>query len=182
MPLWFNLANLLTFLRVALTPFVVIATLQGEHGRALVLFVAAGLTDWLDGLAARRIARPTPTGAYFDPIADKCLLGAVYAALAVAGMVPWWFVVLVLGRDVMILSAVAVIMGTTSVRRFPPSPLGKLSTFFQIVVALVWMVRNAAPSPALDMAAAVLLWISTSVTLASGIDYTLRGTRMLRQR
>ena len=182
MPAWFNLPNLLTALRLALVPWIVQSILTGAHLRALVVFLAAGVTDVLDGAAARGLKTATQAGAYLDPIADKCLLGGVYLALAAASIVPWWFVALVLGRDLYILIAVTVIMQTTKLRRFPPSHLGKASTFFQISSAVAWMVRNAAPTPFLNLAATSLMWVSAAVTLASGIDYTCRGTRMLRQR
>lgn len=179
MPHWINLANFFTFLRLASVPFVVQATLAGQHTRALTILLIAGFTDLLDGAAARRMGAATQAGAYFDPIADKCLLCGVYLALAIARIVPWWFVALVVLRDLCILGAVAILMATTTLRRFPPSLLGKASTFFQIAAALVWMVRNAMPSPPLDAAATALLWVSAALTLVSGLDYTWRGTRML---
>jgi cardiolipin synthase (CMP-forming) len=182
MPHWLNLPNLFTFLRLASVPFVVQATLAGDHARALTILLLAGFTDVLDGAAARRWGAGTQVGAYFDPIADKCLLCGVFLALAAARIVPWWFVALVLLRDLCILGAVAILMATTPHRRFPPSLWGKASTFFQIAAALAWMVRNAMPSPPLDAAATVLLWVSAALTLVSGADYALRGTRMLRPR
>jgi cardiolipin synthase (CMP-forming) len=179
---WLTLPNLLTLLRLAVVPFIVQATLGGAHVRALVLFLAAGVTDVLDGAIARRFGASSQSGAYLDPVADKCLLGGVYLALAGAKIVPWWFVGLVLGRDLYIVTAVLVLMGITSLRRFPPSSLGKASTFFQISAAVIWMVRNTAPSPVLDAVAHASLWLSAAVTLASAVDYTWRGTRMLRSR
>lgn len=177
---WLTVPNFFTLLRVLLTPLVVQATLAGEHTRALVLFFAAGITDVLDGGAARRFGATSRVGAYFDPIADKVLLSAVYLALAGGGMVPWWFVGLVLGRDVLILAAAGGFLLATEVRKFPPSQLGKLSTFFQISAAIAWMVRNASPVPWVNATAWALLWTSAVVTLASGIDYAVRGVRMVR--
>jgi cardiolipin synthase len=177
---WLNLPNFFTLLRLALAPFVIQATVSGAHGRALALFIAAGFTDLLDGAAARRFGTATAAGAYLDPIADKCLLSGVFVALATMGAAPWWFVWLVLGRDVYILAGSIFFLIFTRVRKFPPSQWGKASTFFQIGSAVAWMVRNAAPSPALDRTAITLLWLSATLTVASGIDYTARGIRMLR--
>ena len=88
MPKWLNLPNLFTLLRVVLTPFVIKEILDGRHMLALELFAIAAFTDILDGAAARRFGVVTPTGAYLDPIADKCLLSGVFLALAVARIVP----------------------------------------------------------------------------------------------
>src|SRR5580692_6766762 len=73
MPSWFNLANLFTFLRLVLVPFILEAILAGRHEIALALFALAAATDVLDGAAARHLGLATQAGAYFDPIADKCL-------------------------------------------------------------------------------------------------------------
>src|SRR5215472_9343425 len=121
MPGWLNPANLFTFLRLGLVPFVVRAILQGNHLLALVLFIAAGLTDVVDGALARGFSMVTPSGAYLDPLADKCLLSGIFLALGSSGIVPWWFVALVFGRDLYILVGALAFLSLTKVRKFPPS-------------------------------------------------------------
>src|SRR5262244_2762586 len=103
MPSWLNLPNSLTLLRLLLVPFVILEILAGRHFDALVIFTVAAVTDVLDGAAARRLGSSTSTGAYFDPIADKCLLSGVFLALAMAGLAPIWFVAVIFGRDLYIL-------------------------------------------------------------------------------
>ena len=120
-----------------LVPFVAADILHGQWTRALILFFAAGLTDVIDGFLARRFGQPTRVGAYFDPIADKILLVAIYIALGAAQAIPRWMVALVFGRDFLILGMAAYGLLFTSVRKFPPSVWGKISTFFQIAAALV---------------------------------------------
>ena len=178
MPAWFNLPNLFTLSRLALTPFVVGAILNGQHVLALVLFVVAGFTDFLDGAAARGLKLTTSVGAYLDPIADKCLLSGVFLALAAARIVPRWVVALILGRDVLILVGVGIVLFFTTIRRFPPSVWGKWSTFVQILTAVVWMARNAAPGPVLDVAASAMLWPCVALTIYSGLDYIHKGIGM----
>jgi cardiolipin synthase (CMP-forming) len=179
----FNLPNLLTLSRLVMAPFVIRAIIEGRHGRALALLLLAALTDVLDGGIARRMKLASQTGAYLDPIADKCLMSGVYVAMAVAHIVPWWFVGLVLGRDIGILAAAGLLMLTTKRRLFPPSIWGKASTFVQILTATVWVVRNVAPGGTLDVAAWGLLWASAALTAWSGLHYawvtarTLVGTR-----
>jgi cardiolipin synthase len=180
MPRWLNLANLFTLSRLALTPFIVRDILDGHHTRALVLFFIAAWTDVVDGWLARASRSATQTGAYLDPIADKCLLSGIFLALGAATIVPWWFVAIVFGRDLYLLLAVAAMLALTKVRKFPPSRWGKLSTFIQIVCAIAWMTRNIHPGPVLDKLASAMLWVSTAFTLWTGVHYTLTGICVLR--
>ena len=180
MPRWLNLANLFTLLRLILVPYVIGAILAGRHGRALELFFVAALTDVLDGALARSYGLATQVGAYLDPIADKCLLSGIFLALGATGSVPWWFVAVVLGRDMYILLAVVAVMALTKVRKFPPSFWGKLTTFVQIATAVAWMVTNLWPVPFLHAISSVMLWICAAFTVWSGVHYTLRGAQMLR--
>ena len=182
MPRWFNVANLLTLLRLILVPFVIGAILGGHNGRALGLFFLAAVTDVLDGAFARSYGLATKAGAYLDPIADKCLLSGIFLALGATGSVPWWFVAVVLGRDLYILLAVVAVMALTTVRTFPPSRWGKLSTFSQITAAIAWLVENIWPVPALHAVSSAILWVCAGFTIWSGIHYTRRGVRTLRAR
>ena len=182
MPPWVNLANLFTLLRLALVPFVVSDIIFGFHFRALVLFFIAAVTDVIDGAIARSSDATTQSGAYLDPIADKCLLSGVFFALWAAGIVPAWYVGIVFGRDLLILAGVLAALVLTKVRKFPPSHWGKVSTFVQIVTAISWMTQNAWPRPAFQGIARALLWISAAFTAASGVDYARRGIYLLRPR
>jgi cardiolipin synthase len=182
MPRWFNLANLLTLLRLILVPFVIGAILDGRHARALELFFAAAVTDALDGAVARSYGLATRVGAYLDPLADKCLLSGIFLALGAAGSVPWWFVAVVLGRDIYILLAVVAVLALTKVREFPPSRWGKFSTFLQIATAVAWLVENIWPGPVLQAISTATLWVCAGFTIWSGVHYTLRGVQTLRAR
>src|SRR5580700_10149623 len=122
MPSWVNPPNLLTLLRMLLIPFIVQAILAGRHEFALMVFAVAAATDVLDGAAARHLGLTTLAGAYFDPIADKCLLSAVFLALAAARIIPRWLAPLVLWRDPSILLWALTVRVSTGVKQFPPSP------------------------------------------------------------
>ena len=168
--------NLLTLLRLMLAPFVAADILEGYYGRAIALAFFAGLTDVFDGLLARKMGESTATGAYLDPIADKILLSAIYVALGVAHAIPWWMVGVVFGRDVLILGMAAYGILFTSVRKFPPSVWGKLSTFFQISAALMVMCARAGfPAPV-----KLAVWLMVAATVWSGIHYAWRGIMLLR--
>lgn len=182
MPEWLNVPNSITLVRLLLTPLVIAAIVDGRTRMAVALFVAAGITDILDGAAARGLKLATSTGAYFDPVADKCLLSGVFVALAVGRYVPWWFVKVVFGRDLFILMGAAVFFLFTEVRKFPPSIWGKLSTFFQISTAVIWMARNMLVYSWLDTLASVILWVAAAATVGSGLDYARRGIQLARTR
>ncbi|MGD0773229.1 MAG: CDP-alcohol phosphatidyltransferase family protein [Candidatus Solibacter sp.] len=182
MPRWFNLANFVTLIRLILVPYVIGAILDGRNTRALELFFLAALTDVIDGAVARALRLASQTGAYLDPIADKCLLSGIFLALGATGSVPWWLVAVVLGRDIYILLAVVGVMALTNVRKFPPSRWGKISTFVQIATVVTCMVENIRPGPVLHAISSAMLWVCLAITVWSGIHYTLRGVQTLRAR
>ncbi len=171
MPSWVNLPNLLTSLRLVSVPFIIQAVVEGRHFLALCLFAGAAVTDLLDGAAARRLRLTTRTGAYLDPIADKCLLSGVFLALASGHLVPWWLVYIIFGRDILILLGVATALLLTDIRGFPPSVWGKLSTFVQIVTVVTWMARDVLQVGVVDGLASFMLWPCAGFTIWSGVHY-----------
>ena len=175
-----SIPNLLTIARLLLTPFVFWAILDARHTAALALFACAAITDGLDGMLARRFGQTTSAGAMLDPIADKLLLSGVFLALAVAGSVPRWLVMTILGRDVFLLASSGMVMLFTDFRQFQPSVWGKISTLVQIVCAIAWMLQNTASSPQLHSVAQALVWPTAAVTLWSGLYYIGRALRFLR--
>ncbi len=173
----FNLPNLFTLARLVLAPFIASDILHTRYARAILLLFAAGLTDVIDGFLARRFQTSTRVGAYFDPIADKILLSVIYISLGLAGAMPWWMVAVVFGRDFLILAMAAYGLLFTSLRKFPPSVWGKISTFFQIAAALVVMgARAGIPAPV-----APALYCMLVATVVSGLHYIWRGLGMLKQ-
>src|SRR6266567_2100905 len=108
-----NPANLFTFSRLVFAPFIAHAILHGRPLAAFVLLIIAGFTDVIDGGLARHFGWSTAAGAYLDPIADKVLLSTVYISLAFHGGVPWWFVAVVFGRDLLILVSSGAAMAFT---------------------------------------------------------------------
>ena len=104
-----NVPNILTVLRILITPIFVILLLRDLHGLALLVFVLAGVSDGLDGLIARMFNQRSDLGAVLDPIADKLLLSAAYVSLGVLRDIPGWLVVVVISRDVLIVTGIAVL-------------------------------------------------------------------------
>ena len=173
----FNLPNLFTLARLLLAPFVAADILDNRYGRAIILLFAAGFTDVIDGFLARRFQASTPAGAYFDPVADKILLSVIYISLGLAGAIPWWMVAIVFGRDVLILAMSAYGLLFTSLRKFPPSVWGKISTFFQIAAALVVLGARAGVATPVTLA----LCLMVVGTIVSGLHYMWRAVLLLRQ-
>jgi cardiolipin synthase len=176
MPRWLNVANLFTFVRLIAVPFAMRSVLAGEHGRALAIVAVAALTDAVDGTLARRFGMATPQGAYFDPIVDKVFLSAIFVSLGVIGSAPWWIVIEIFARDVVILTASGLAMLLARQRRFPPSVWGKASTFLQIVYALWLMLANATGWGRPEL----LMWPVAALTAFSGVHYIWRGVRGLQ--
>ena len=138
----------------------------------------AGVTDWLDGFLARRLGTSGRIGVVLDPLADKVLLVTLFLALGAARLMPAWLVVLVIGRDVVIVAGALLLRTLRGQRRFLPSVLGKISTFFQIVLvlqALLYAVFSNEFFSLLKSAAAVLAAV---FTVLSGADYVRRGWAM----
>jgi cardiolipin synthase len=172
-----NLPNLLTLARLLMAPWVAACLLNHAYRQALLLLAVAGATDALDGWLARRFGCSTRLGAYLDPIADKALLVTVYVALGSAGLVPWWLVLIVVGRDVLILAMAGAALLLTKHRHFEPSVWGKLSTLVQMVTGVAVIGSRAFPSPALAYWVAFLPAITAVTTSWSGIHYAWRGIR-----
>src|SRR3990172_3309285 len=99
-----DIPNIISLLRMALVPPVVILLLNGYYGWALLVFVSAGLSDGLDGYLAKRFGWRSRLGAILDPLADKLLLVASYLTLGWLGQLPLWLVAVVVGRDIVIVA------------------------------------------------------------------------------
>jgi len=171
--------NQLTFLRLGFLPFFIIAIRYNRYDWALALLIAAGLSDGLDGLLARKMNQKTRLGSFLDPIADKLLLSSSYFMLALKGKIAWWLTILVLGRDVLILTACAVILLVVGHMTFPPSIFGKLNTTFQILLVLVVILAALVMNPALRIARTLLIYLVAAFTIISGFHYSVTVARKL---
>jgi cardiolipin synthase len=175
----FTVPNQLTFLRLAFLPFFIIAIKYGRWSIALGILVAAGISDGLDGLLARGLNQKTPLGAYLDPIADKLLLSSSYFVLALKAKVPWWLTILVLGRDMLLLVACAVILITVGYRPFPPSIWGKATTLFEIALIVLVLVAAIWTDWPLGLLRDVCIYLVAAFVMISGIHYSVVVSRQL---
>ncbi|HKV27768.1 MAG TPA: CDP-alcohol phosphatidyltransferase family protein [Candidatus Acidoferrales bacterium] len=175
----FTVPNQLTFLRLGFLPFFIIAIRYSRYDWALALLIVAGLSDGLDGLLARKLNQKTQLGSFLDPIADKLLLSSSYLMLAFKGKIAWWLAILVLGRDVLILVACAVILLVAGYMTFPPSIFGKLNTTFQVLLVLVVILMALVQNPALRVSRVLLIYLVAAFTIISGFHYSATVARKL---
>jgi len=182
-PSAWNLANVVTVLRIALVPFFAWALLaDGGHtttGRliATALFVVAAATDRLDGWLARRSGQVTDLGKMLDPIADKVLIGTALVLLSWLGDLPWWVTVIILVRE----------LGITAMRFFllryvvlPASRGGKLKTVLQSVAIGLYLLPLDALPAFVSVAAVIFMGAALVVTVVTGLDYARTGLQIKR--
>jgi cardiolipin synthase len=167
--------NQLTFLRLAFLPFFIMAIHYERYNWALVILIVAGFTDALDGFLARGLNQKTP----LDPIADKLLLSSSYFELALHGKVVWWLTILVLGRDVLLLIASAVILLTVGYMSLPPSLYGKATTFFEITMIFLVLVLALWDNRALYMVKEICGYCVAVFVCISGVHYSIVVSRRL---
>lgn len=179
-----TLPNLLSLSRILLTPVFVWMMIIKRPWEAFLVFLIAGATDALDGYAARRLGLKSTIGLWLDPIGDKILLTSAFVVLTLPGLaqpntLPLWLTVICIGRDVAIAAAALVIIQLRGNRTFKPVLAGKASTICQVLVLYIVLFANA-----LGTSPGFLLWLyalTAALTLASWVQYGVRGVAMLRE-
>jgi CDP-diacylglycerol--glycerol-3-phosphate 3-phosphatidyltransferase/cardiolipin synthase len=186
-----TLANRITFLRILLVPLFAGALLyhseshaEGYRGNgwyyaAVGLFALAAFSDGIDGYVARRFGQRSQLGQILDPIADKLLLVTAIVLLGTIGVagkgrLPLWFPILVVSRDLIIVTGTILVGTRMSTYQFVrPHWIGKVATFLQISVVLLGLLLPGSPSTK------PVLWLAGMVTLASLAVYVARGWHLL---
>lgn len=169
--------NLLTLMRMCMAPFLVAAVLEGHFLVSFILFLAAGLTDALDGLLARWLKQRSMLGHYLDPVADKLLLSTLFLVLFYKGLIPGTVTVLVFGRDVGILLVSAILYAAVGRREFYPSIFGKANTLAQISAVAAVLLHQLTPAHWVAVARTVALGATVGLTIASGLHYAWSVSR-----
>lgn len=172
-PDWATVPNLVTLLRLVLLAPVCLLLLDGPETLAVVLLLVWASTDWVDGMLARALDQTSRTGAIIDPIADRVGLAAIVLSLAVAGLLPWLALLLIVVLDV---AMVVLATGAALGGRISVSWLGKIRTFV-LMTSVFLLVVSAAWWPSLIPAAQVLIWFGVVLHTVSGIDYIFRARR-----
>ena len=128
--------------RIILVPIVVWAITSGEMRVAFALFLAAGISDAVDGFLAKRFHMASELGAYLDPLADKALIVSIYVALGIAGALPISLVILVVSRDIMIISGFMLSWLVGKPMPVRPLPVSKANTVAQILLATLVLAEH----------------------------------------
>ncbi len=180
-----SLPNIITFLRILAVPLAMYMILTGDMVWAFWLFVAAGVSDGLDGAIARLFRARTVLGGYLDPLADKALIVGVYLALGHVGQIPLWLVMLVVFRDVMIVGGVILLFTLKETLAMQPLGISKVNTVVQIALAAAVLTPPALGLPDLHpfgLGLVEALVDACAVTTAlSGLAYARRAALLFNR-
>ncbi|MFF1879371.1 CDP-alcohol phosphatidyltransferase family protein [Leifsonia sp. NPDC058230] len=123
-----TIPNVLSFVRLALVPVFLVFVIRGQDALALLVLVVSSITDFLDGYLARRLNQVSRLGQLLDPAADRLYIFAALIGLAWRDVIPWWLVIVIVARDVM-LAVLGVILANHGYGPLPVHHLGKVATF-----------------------------------------------------
>jgi cardiolipin synthase len=171
-----NLPNMISLARLLAVPVVVWLVLDDEMLAAFWLFVAAGVSDAVDGFIAKRFNAGSVLGAFLDPIADKALLVGIYVTLGYKGDLENWLVIMIVFRDLLIVGGALLFHTITQNLTMDPLAVSKVNTALQLVLAGVLL---AAGGYGLDFGwfRDALVYTVAATTLVSGAAYIVTWTR-----
>jgi cardiolipin synthase (CMP-forming) len=173
-----NLPNLITLGRLLCVPVAIWLVLADELAAAFWLFVAAGLSDAVDGFVAKRFDQRSELGALFDPVADKALLVSMYVTLGAANHLPTWLVILVVFRDVLIVGGYLLVATLAQPMRWEPLFVSKLNTALQIALVALVLAQLGLGLGGSGLRQFLLYGVAAT-TVISGAGYLVRWGRAL---
>jgi cardiolipin synthase (CMP-forming) len=173
--------NLLSFFRLAMVPVFLVFIIVGQDLAALIILVISSATDYLDGQIARRFGQISRLGQLLDPAADRLFIFAALIGLCVRDVIPWWLVVIIVGRD-FVLAILGIILANHGYGPLPVHHLGKVATFSLLYALPILMLGLAFPA---------INWITNPVGWAfalwgaflywwAGIIYIIETARVVR--
>lgn len=174
-----TIPNVITLIRILLTPIFIIFLIQGHYRRALVVFLLAGVSDLADGLIARVWQQKSRLGSYLDPLADKILMAASFVTLSIYRQIPPWLTVVVLSRDVVLGLGVLIFRLADIPLIVRPSLAGKWTTTLQVTTVGLVLLNKIWPISPLVLVA--FFWFTGFLTAISGIQYLYNGIQMMNQ-
>jgi cardiolipin synthase len=172
----FNLPNTLTIGRIVIIPVFITAVIYQRHRDALILFVAAAVSDLLDGFLARATNQKTALGTFLDPLADKFLLVSSFILFSVYGWIPLWLTITVISRDLIVVTGWLLLYMITHNVRIETVLLGKAAIALQLITLALVLLSINLPSfrPPLD----TLFTATAALTVVSGLQYIYKGLRL----
>jgi cardiolipin synthase len=179
-----TVANFLTILRLILIPAFVTTLYYQRFALALGIFLGAAITDCLDGLVARILNQKTQLGAILDPMADKLLLVTAFITLSLSQFtittpIPFWLTATVISRDAFIVLGAVVINISTGFSKFRPSLPGKINTFVQITMIVIFLAANAFDLHPRFLS--ITYYATLIMAVFSGLHYILHVNRLMSE-
>jgi cardiolipin synthase len=181
-----TIPNILSFVRLLGVPvFLWLVLVPHADGWAVLLLMVSGITDYLDGRIARATGQITRLGQLLDPLADRLYTAATLIGLAIRGIVPWWFVIVLLSRDLVLAVALA-LLKRRGITGLPVHFLGKAATFNLLIAFPLLLLGGAATGTGVTLAdlARVVGWAfaiwGTALYWWAGILYLEQARRILR--
>ena len=174
-----HLPNVISVARIVLVGPIVWSLIEGRFTLAIWLFVAAGASDGLDGFLAKRFGWSSRLGGILDALADKLLLVSTFVCLWWLGVFPWWLVLSILARDLVIVTGATVYNFRIEAVQPEPSLISKLNTVLQIALAAAGVARlgfGVIP----DAVIQALIWAVMLTVLLSGTGYVREWSRRAR--
>jgi cardiolipin synthase len=172
--------NLLSFARLLSVPLIIWLVLDGQMTFAFWLFVAAGVTDAIDGFVAKHFNAKTELGSYLDPLADKALLVGIYLTLGWLGDIPRWLVILVAFRDLTIVGGALLEHTLTQSFKSQPMMVSKINTTLQIALAALVLARLGLGFDDWGLTGVLVLAVAIT-TVLSGLTYLIEWTRRVNR-
>lgn len=174
-----DIPNLLCLLRIVLTAPIGWSIIEGRYPVALVLFFIAGMTDALDGFLAKRFGWQSKLGGLLDPAADKLLMVTAFVTLWAAGYVPGWLLVVVVVRDLVIVTGAGLYRWRVGDLSAEPTIISKFNSFLQLLYILLSLAALVFGQPSRGVLD-VLGWAVLTTTIVSGSDYVIRWSGRAR--
>jgi cardiolipin synthase len=179
---WLALPNIISLVRIFLIPVFVLMMIWRKTSEAFAILLLAGFTDVLDGFMARALKQRTKLGTLLDPAADKLLITASFILLTIPrlnspNVIPLWLTMIVIGRDLLIVSGAFLLFKLRGQKTFPPSIPGKASTVCQIIVVLLVLLFNLAKATP-----PFLVWLyflTLALVILSTLHYSKFGLRIM---
>ena len=180
----FTAANILTMLRIFLIPVFMALMLQHKTTLAFFVFLLAITTDLLDGIVARVWQQKTKLGTFLDPAADKLLMASTFIVLSLPSVstpntIPVWLVIVVISRDLYIVSGALTYIRLTKATEANPSMIGKICTVVEMSLLTLVLLYNSLGKAPSYLAQVYLL--TMVFALLSAAHYTYIGIRGYRQ-
>ncbi len=173
-----SIPNLITLIRLIIVPLIISMILEDRYGTAFWLFIAAGLSDAVDGFIAKRFDSATKLGAYLDPIADKALLMSIFITLGYMGHIDTWLVITVVSRDLLIIGAVVLSYLIDHPLKISPLYVSKANTTAQMLLAaLVLADLGLHQTMGVEQIIQLMTYLTGVTTVLSGALYLLYWVR-----